>query len=144
MEVASLSFFQEFSVDKYKEFTESYTSTSAVERRNLFSVLIIDNDIEESGNFHRAFIVDQLFLALEYSLERSFPYYTCAALLEIINEEFEEMMNKSSSLNTLSAEEKLNRMLTKMENKVSFCLSYLLNIFTLSFLRLDNKIWRKS
>jgi hypothetical protein len=120
LEEDSLSLFQEFSADKYREFSESYTGTSVEERRDLFTLLIVDNDIEESGNFYRSFIVDQLFLAVEYSLEKSFPYYTCVALLEIINEEFEEMMNNSSSSN-LSAEEKLNLMLSKMENKVAMC-----------------------
>jgi hypothetical protein len=95
----SLSLIQNFGENEFNELKQIYLQqeqnddiTLIEQRRSKFHHFVLDADIDEGVNIRHDFIVDQLFLALEFSFQTSFSFDTSLALLEIINDEFEELL----------------------------------------------------
>lgn len=128
---SGFSLLSAFSTNEFEELKQIYVQQQEggdlsllAERRKRFHNFVIHSDIDEGVNIRRDFIVDQLFLALEFSFQQSFSFDTTSALLELLNDEFNALLNAptipSSTKRSSSASDFFQELMSAEKAKALF------------------------
>jgi hypothetical protein len=120
LDTSLLSFLPNFSEGKYEELNNLYLNdASAKERRTKLYECCEDPSIPE-GNTLRDFIFDQFLLSIEFSLQKKFNFATVLALLQLLNEQFDNLLSANpDEIQYISRKESSEKLLSSIKAKVS-------------------------
>jgi hypothetical protein len=141
LDTSLLSFLPNFSEEKYDEIKNLYLNNgSAKERRAKLYECCEDPSIPE-GNTLRDFIFDQFLLSIEFSLQKKFTFATVLALLQLLNEEFDNLLNANpDEIQYISRKESSEKLLSSIKAKVRSEFSFLI-LQSNQFLCVDRTFW---
>lgn len=106
---------RELTTDVYQQVIAVGPEDAGEQRKIISKNLLIDEDMDV--NYRRDIVIDSLFLALHFAQTKNLELAGAAALIEVIGDEFQQLMDPRYDLNR-PVSQQMQEMRDLFDNKV--------------------------